>query len=176
MCPKADFVMQGGVFDNFANCFDLETTQSAITDKPLIVSKYHYGGIVLRGPTRWLTEKDSYVRKQPAIVREPSAFLNDLGSDRVKGNHEHAKWVALSGSLDGKAVSISVLCHAEDFRAPQAARLHPSKPYFCFAPCVDDSFVIDRAHPFKARYRYLVTDAAPDAKWLDQQWQAWTSD
>ena len=30
----------------------------------------------------------------------------------MKGNHEHAKWVALSGTIDGKAVCIAVLCHA----------------------------------------------------------------
>jgi hypothetical protein len=41
--------------------FDLETTQSALTDKPLLVQKYHYGGLALRGPVAWLTEKDGDV-------------------------------------------------------------------------------------------------------------------
>ncbi|MBC8357241.1 MAG: PmoA family protein [Planctomycetes bacterium] len=155
------------------HCFDLETTQAAITDKPLKLSEYHYGGIVLRGPTRWLTAKDSGARKHPDLVREPSGFLNDLGSDRVKGNHQHAKWVALSGKVDGKPVSIAVLSHEENFRAPQASRLHPSKPYFCFAPCVDGSFQIDRDHPFEGHYRYLVMDTAPDEKWIAEQWETW---
>jgi len=66
-----------------------------------------------------------------------------------------------------------VLCHADNFRAPQAARLHPLKPYFCFAPCVDGTFTIDRDHPFTGRYRYLITDAKPDAGWLDRQWESW---
>lgn len=120
--------------------FDLETTQTALTDKPLVVSKHRYGGMALRGPTRWLTAQDGYFRKHPDLVRESSSFANNLGSDRVKGNHEHARWVALTGSIDGKPVTTIVLSHAENFRAPQAARLHPTKPYFCFAPCVDGAF------------------------------------
>ena len=159
--------------DGTYHYFDLESTQQALTDKPLIVSKHHYGGMVLRGPTRWLTSQDRWIREHPDLAREPSKFVNDLGSDRMKGNHQHARWVALTGSIDGKPATIAVLCHANNFRAPQAARLHPTKPYFCFAPCVDGRFTIDRKHPFKARYRYLVTDAEPDVKWINQQWNAW---
>ena len=99
--------------------------------------------------------------------------MNDLGSDRVNGNHQHAKWVALTGSIDSEPVTIAVLSHSDNFRAPQAARLHPTKPYFCFAPCVDGKFTIDRKNPFKAHYRYLVSDAESNAKWIDQQWDAW---
>jgi len=162
--------------DGTYHCFDLETEQTAITEKPLIVNEYHYGGIVLRGPTRWLTAKDSEGRKQSDLKIEPSEFLNDLGSDRVNGNHEHAKWVALSGNIDGKPVNIAVLSHADNFRSPQAARLHPSKPYFCFAPCVDGTFTIDRAHPFKGRYRFLIADTKPDQKWINQQWATWCAE
>jgi hypothetical protein len=81
--------------------------------------------------------------------------------------------VTLWGEIDRKPVSITVLCHKDNFRAPQAARLHPTKPYFCFAPCVNAAFVIDREHPFQGRYRYLVTDSKPNAKWLDEQWDSW---
>jgi len=70
-------------------------------------------------------------------------------------------------------VTIAVLCHRDNFRAPQAARIHPTKPYFVFSPCVDDDFAIDREHPFRGKYRYLITDAAPDSKWLDEQWSQW---
>ncbi len=158
--------------------FDLQTTQHALTDIPLIIEKYHYGGVGYRGPVRWLTDKDSDVKKQtadstPPVVREPSEMTNDLGSDRIKANHEHARWVSVSGEIEGQLVTITVLCHRDNFRAPQAARLHPTKPYFAFSPCVDDEFVIDRDNPFAGRYRYLITDAVPDAKWLGEQWDVW---
>ena len=159
--------------DGTYHCFDLDTTQSAITDKPLTINEYHYGGLALRGPTRWLTGNDGYARNNPGLEREESNFVNDLGSSRAQANHEHARWVALTGRVDGKPVSIAVLCHEKNFRAPQAARIHPTKPYFCFAPCVDGAFRIDRDHPFSSRYRFLITDAKPDRDWLDQQWKAW---
>ena len=159
--------------DGTYHCFDLQTEQRAITTKPLKVGKYHYGGVVLRGPTRWLTAKDKDVRNRTDLTRAPREFLNNLRSRRVEGNHQHAKWVALWGDIDGEPVSIAVLCHKENFRAPQAARLHPTKPYFCFAPCVDGSFTIEHDHPFKGRYRYLVTDTEPDAEWIDRQWMEW---
>ena len=67
----------------------------------------------------------------------------------------------------------SILCHRDNFQSPQAARLHPTKPYFVYSPCVDGEFIIDREHPFTSRYRYLITDAAPDSEWLNEQWEAW---
>ena len=160
--------------DGTYRCFDLHTTQSALTGIPLKVLKFHYGGMALRGPVKWLNNGDSDSNNRPDLVKEASGFLNNLGSKRVEGNHQHAKWVSLWGNIDGKTVSITVLVGKNSFRAPQAARLHPTKPYFCFCPCVDDEFVIDRDQPYEANYRYLVTDADPDPGWLDQQWESWT--
>lgn len=155
------------------HCFDIETTQTALTEVPLVVSKYHYGGMALRGPTQWLLPADRDSSEAANIPGQTSFFVNDAGSDRKQGNHEPARWVALSGVADGAPVSIAVLCHRDNFRAPQTARLHPTKPYFCFTPCVTEQFVIDRQHPLHARYRYLVTDAVPNAEWLDDQWRTW---
>ena len=154
-------------------CFDLETTQKALTNKPLIIQEYHYGGIALRGPTRWLQGEVKGTNPGKPETREESSFINDQGSDRIEGNLEKTRWVTLTGLLDGNAVSTTVLCHPDNFRSPQAARLHPSKPYFCFAPCADGKFAIDKAHPFHAKYRYLITDSAPDNKWLETQYQQW---
>ncbi len=41
---------------------------------------------------------------------------------------------------------------------------------------VDGEFIIDREHPFTSRYRYLITDAAPDVAWLNAQWEAWAAE
>ncbi|MEZ6127952.1 MAG: DUF6807 family protein [Planctomycetaceae bacterium] len=166
---KVDVKPTDGTF----HCFDLETFQTALTDMPLTVQKYHYGGMALRGPTRWLQGEVKEINPGKPEAREPGEFINDLGSDRKQGNHEKARWVALSGLQDGRPVTITVLCHADNFRAPQSARLHPTKPYFCFSPCVDDDFVIDKQHPLHGRYRYLVTDDAPNAEWLNEQWKSW---
>lgn len=158
-------------------CFDLDSLQQALTDRPLIIHEYHYGGFALRGPTAWLLAKDSDVAKGDGDVpREPGSFLNSLGHERVQGNHEHVTWVAMTGMIDGRPVSIAVLSHPDNFRAPQAARIHPTKPYFCFSPCVDGEFQIDRSHPLRSRYRFLVRDTVPDAEFVEQQWKLWLED
>jgi hypothetical protein len=151
-------------------CFDIETTQQALTDLPLTVQKYHYGGMALRGPVAWLVDGGQDQKESGSLS---SGFLNDLGSDRLAGNHQPARWVSLFGVLEGQDVCISVLSHVDNFRSPQPARLHPTKPYFCFTPCVEEEFIIDREHPFRSHYRYLVTDAKPDAAWLNDQWNQW---
>ena len=153
--------------------FDLETKQTALTDKPLMVSKNRYGGLAVRGPSPWLASNDKGREQRPDYKISPSGFLNDLGSNRIQGNHQHSRWVSLWGELDGHPVSTTVMSHASNLRAPQAARLHPTKPYFCFAPCVDDSFVIDKQNPYVGKYRFLITDARPDPKWIEKQWQVW---
>lgn len=158
--------------DGTYHAFDLQTTQEALTDQPLVIHQYHYGGVAVRGPVEWLLPNDRDVQRQNTSGPLPR-ILNDLGSDRVAGNHEHAKWVAMTGSADGKPATIAVLCHADNYRAPQAARLHPTKPYFVYSPCVDGEFIIDREHPYSARYRYLVTDSEPDPESLYEQWTAW---
>ena len=66
--------------DDF-NCFDMESTQTALTEIPLIVHKYHYGGMVLRGPVAWLNEKSQNAKVQAAAA---SRFVNDHGSNRRK--------------------------------------------------------------------------------------------
>lgn len=158
--------------DGSYRCFDLETHQQALTEHDLTVNEYHYGGIALRGPVRWVQPKTSDQKKKDD-TSEASNFLNDLGSDRVAGNHQKARWVSLYGSIDGTTVSISVLSHPDNFRAPQMARLHPNKPYFCYAPCVEGAFVINKDQPYRGKYRYLVTDEAPDATWLEAEWSKW---
>lgn len=154
-------------------CFDIESHQRALTDKPLVIEKYHYGGMALRGRVEWVQGEKLADAAGQILGSEPSNFLNDLGSDRKIGNHERARWVSLFGEIDGKSVSITVLSQADNLRAPQAARLHPTKPYFCYTPCVDGQFAIDQQHSLLARYRYLITDAKPDVQWIEKQWKNW---
>lgn len=154
--------------DGSFHCFDLDSVQQALTDQPLVVEHYHYGGAAVRGPQRWI--RPSGKRDDMDSVSE---IVNEFGVDRIQGNHQPTRWVTLTGTQDDAAVSITMLGHAQNFRAPQPARLHPTKPYFCFAPCVEAAFEIDAQHPYEAKFRFLVTDSVPEAAWLEDQWQAW---
>ncbi|MFO1066835.1 MAG: PmoA family protein [Pirellulales bacterium] len=156
-----------------AVCFEIETHQEALTDKPLVIKKYHYGGMAYRGPVSWLTDKDGD-KLTAALKREPSSMFNSEGQDRIAGNHAHARWVAVTGEIEGHTVTIAVFDDPNNFRAPQASRLHPTKPYFCFSPCVDGEFTIDRDHPFQSRYRFMVYDKRPEPGDIEREWRQWT--
>ncbi len=153
-------------------CFDIESEQQNQTEIPLILEEYHYGGMAIRGPVAWLSQQDRDAR-DPAGTVSGAVMTNEFGSDRRVGNHEHTRWVVMSGANGELTGGVAVLCHRDNFRAPQAARLHPTKPYFVFSPCVDGQFTIEQGLPYRARYRYLVFDGAVDQEWIGGQWDTW---
>lgn len=159
--------------DGSYHAFDLVSTQHANTDKPLTIEPFRYGGFAVRGPMAWLLPGDRDSKSDESKRRLGCQFLNDQGSGREKGNHETSRWVSMSGMVDGNPAGIIMLCHRDNLRSPQSARLHPTKPYFCFAPCVTDPIVIDRGHPLQSKYRFLVTDTAPDPEWITRKWNEW---
>ncbi|MBC8325096.1 MAG: PmoA family protein [Verrucomicrobia subdivision 3 bacterium] len=146
--------------------FDIASVQQCVTDKPLSLAKYHYGGMAIRGNYQWLKEKEDHSIK-PGDVQ----YLTSEGKDRWKGNHTRPNWVAFSGKIDGQEVSAAVFCSPKNFRAPQHVRIHPNKPYFCFAPMVEGPFKIAPGKKYVSRYRYLVTSKAVNSKIINEHWR-----
>ena len=106
--------------------------------------------------------------------REARLFINSAcartGKTWVDGNSTRARWVDIHGRIDGKETGMSVMCHPENFRAPQPVRLHPHKPYFCFAPMILGEFSIEPETIFTSRYRLFVHAGGPDATMSDRLW------
>ncbi|MFT5131387.1 MAG: hypothetical protein ACI8W8_005023, partial [Rhodothermales bacterium] len=69
--------------------FDIESVQECATDKALVIEKYHYGGMAIRGNTEWLNEK-----KARSIGPGDLRMLTSEGKDRWAGNHTRPNWVA----------------------------------------------------------------------------------
>lgn len=145
--------------------FDIVSVQQCASDKPLGLAEYHYGGMAIRGNYEWLKEKEDH-----SIHSGDLQFFTSEGKDRWEGNHTHPNWVAFSGKIDGQDVSAAVFCSPENFRAPQPVRIHPNKPYFCFAPMVDGAFKIEPGQEYVSRYRYLVTSNATDVNMIQEHW------
>ncbi|MCB1226248.1 MAG: PmoA family protein [Verrucomicrobiales bacterium] len=153
------------------NCFlfDIESVQQCATSKPLHLPEYDYGGMAFRGNYQWLKEKDDH-SINPGDVR----FLTSEGKDRWEGNHTRPDWVAFSGKIDGQDATAAVFCSPKNFRAPQPVRIHPNKPYFCFAPMVEGPFAIEPGKPYVSRYRYLVTSRGMDVEEIEDHWKRYT--
>ena len=146
--------------------FDIVSVQECASDKPLTLAKYHYGGMSIRGNYQWLKEKEDHSIK-PGDVQ----YLTSEGKDRWEGNHTRPNWVAFSGQIDGQDVSAAIFCSPKNFRAPQHVRIHPNKPYFCFAPMVEGPFKIAPGRKYVSRYRYLVTSEAINPEKIEKHWK-----
>ena len=73
-------------------------------------------------------------------------------------------------TIDGQNVSAAVFCSPKNFRAPQHVRIHPNKPYFCFAPMVAGPFKIETGREYVSRYRYLVTSKTAEVNMIQKHW------
>jgi len=142
--------------------FDLVSTQTCATDSPLTLLLYHYGGLGVRGSADWEGAGDA------------CKFLTSEGLTRDKGHGTAAKWCAMSGNIgtkdQAKPAGIAILCHPENFRFPQKMRIHPSEPFFNFAPEQDGEFQIVPGKPYVSRYRFVVFDGDTDAKLCEALW------
>lgn len=143
--------------------FDLLVTQTCATVDSVQPQKYVYGGFGLRGAGAWNGPGDA------------ARFLTSEGfTDRIKGNDSRARWCYLGGNVEGGGMAgTAVLGHPSNFRAPQPVRLHPNMPYFSFAPQQIGDFSIEPGKPYVARFRFIVTDGAPDRAFLDACWNAY---
>ncbi len=123
--------------------FDLRSVQTCAGASRLVLNKNLYGGLCVRGNSAWLE-------------RDQGDFLTSDGKTREDGNHTRPDWVDVWGKLDGNPSGITSFCHPENFRAPQPVRLHPTKPYMCWSPCVLDDFAIEPGQPYTSCYRFFV--------------------
>jgi hypothetical protein len=137
--------------------FDLRSTQTCAETSPLVLNKYEYGGMCIRGNSAWL---------EPEV----SSFLTSDGKDRKAGNHSRPRWVDLTGRLEGQASGMTVFCHPSNFRFPLPVRLHPTKPYFCWAPMVLGSFSLEPGKPYVSAYRFFVHSGKPDVALTERLW------
>ncbi len=124
---------------------DVTSRQECATESPLTIEKYHYGGMAIRGNVRWLGAGNAKISTSG-------------GKDRIEGNHTRPSWVRMTGELDGSPCGIAALCHPGNFRSPQWVRLHPDKPYFVFAPMVEEPFEIKPGGSYESRFRFIVFD------------------
>ena len=138
--------------------FELTSTQQCAGATPLKLPQYHYGGLGVRGHWDW---------NGP----ENTTFLTAEGeTDRVKGNSTRGRWCHMGGKTDGKLTGITILGHPDNFRAPQPMRLHPSEPFFCFAPSQLGDWEIAPGQLYVSRYRFAVFDGPADRELIERLW------
>ncbi len=139
--------------------FDIVSVQDMVATTPLVLPEYRYGGIGLRGHRSWLGATGA-------------AFLTSEGRTRLDGHATRARWCVMSGQVDGQPVGIAVLDHPQNYRHPQPMRIHPTEPFFNYAPMQAGRMEIVPGTPYRSRYRFIVFDGSPDAVWINRLWKA----
>lgn len=137
--------------------FDLSITQNCATDQPLKLPVYHYGGVGFRGNRQWDGE-------------ENTVFLTSEGKNRKEGHGTKARWCHIGGKVDGSLAGITIMDHPKNFRSPQPMRIHPTEPFFCYAPSQDGDWQIAPGQTYTATYRFVVYDGAPNVEEIEQLW------
>ena len=145
--------------------FDLTSIHTCATKDPLQIEKYHYGGMAIRGNDQWLKlDKDG---------NPLGEIITSEGKNRENGNHSRPRWVAMHGPVDGQDCGVVVMNHPDNFRFPQWVRLHPTMPYFVYAPMVKEPFTIKPSKPYVSKFRYLTYDGTPDHEVIEGSWKEW---
>lgn len=138
--------------------FDLVSEQQCATAHALKLPEYRYGGVGVRGNWAW-NGKDN------------TMFLTSEGeTDREKGHATRGRWCDMGGIVDGSRAGIAILCHPDNFRAPQPMRIHPTEPFFNFAPQQAGDMEIKPGGKYVSRYRFVIHDGPPDKAELDRLW------
>lgn len=142
--------------------FDLDITQKNISGSPLILPKYHYGGLGFRGAGSWEALEDS-------------EFLTSEGKTRDNGNETRGRWCHIGGKIENGESGITIINHKSNFRFPQPMRLHPSEPFFCYAPSQLGEWSESKEYSYKARYRFVVYDGKQDLELIEQLWKEYNN-
>lgn len=169
--PAMTETMQVRVFNAKPFLFEITSRQTPATGDAIEVNDYHYGGFGIRGPSEWLAPgavAGTVAESDPAARGD---FLTSSHRTRADGNHTRARWVEMHGPIGSQHAGIVVLGAPNNFRSPQTVRLHPSKPYFCFAPMVLGAFKLEPGDTLVSRYRYVVHDGGPNAELAERMWQ-----
>jgi hypothetical protein len=137
--------------------FDIYIRQDCASSSPLLLPTYRYGGIGFRGREEWNGE-------------ENTIFLTSEGKDRTNGHGTTARWCHVGGLVNGDLAGITIMGHPDNFRAPQPMRIHPSEPFFNFAPSQAGDWAINPDAPYEAKYRFVVYDGEPNTELLEKLW------
>ena len=140
------------------NILDLSLTQIVATGDTLVLPEYMYGGVGVRGHREWVGE-------------DGAEFFTSEGLTRENGHATRARWCDIGGIVDGERVGIAVLSHPDNHESPQPMRIHPTEPFFNFAPTQAGEFEITSDEHTTWKYRFVTYDGAYDQDFLDALWE-----
>ena len=137
---------------------DISSTQLLRGQSTLKLPEYRYGGLGFRGNAHWNGKENFLV------------LTSNGETDREKAHATRANWCYMGGKFKDKQSGLAILCHPSNFRAPQPMRVHPTEPFFNYAPQQGGDMEITPGKPYISKYRLVVFDGLPNKQELDRLW------
>ncbi len=141
--------------------FDLQSDQTNITQDTLFLNQYHYGEFAFRGSKQWNTDDSLHFKNQWHIQTDSMYNLSNA-------NGKHAAYVNASGKINGESGGATIFGFPQNIRYPQAIRVHPTMPYWGYAPVADGPMMIVPGQTITARFRMYTYDGDPDQQKINQ--------
>ena len=143
---------------------DYDTEQTNVTDAPLELPAYRYGGcIAYRAPYHWNKENSNY--------------LTSESKDRSNGHTTRGRWCAMFGPTDHGDATLAILCHPENRDAPQRMRVWPDgKVFFNYVPIQETGWALKPNEPSTMRYRVVISDGKANPDHLNAFWNQYSKE
>ena len=143
---------------------DYDTEQTNVTDAPLELPAYRYGGcIAYRAPYHWNKENSNY--------------LTSESKDRSNGHTTRGRWCAMFGPTDQGNATLAILCHPENRDAPQRMRVWPDgKVFFNYVPIQETGWALKPNEPSTMRYRVVISDGKANPDHLNAFWNQYSKE
>jgi hypothetical protein len=143
---------------------DHTTVQKNITDTPLKLPAYRYGGpIAYRGPANWNNSN--------------SRVFTSEGKNRSNGHATRGRWCAFAGPAEKGNALVAILCHPKNHDAPQRMRIWPPAShngaiFFNYVPAQETAWHLMPGKPSTMRYRLIVSDKTMNAEQINALWKS----
>jgi len=150
--------------------FDLDVSQQNVSESPFTINEWVYGGIGFRGNDSWLGEENTRLLTSEGKTRVDGEPVREIWAD-IGAHQSRARWVYISGNIDGESPGIAILVHPENERFPEPIFMNLREPFFMFSPAVMGDILIEPGEALRLRYRYVVMDGEPSPEYLESLWQ-----
>ncbi len=148
--------------DESANIVDYILTQTNVTDAPLEMPAYRYGGgLAFRGPQSWGKTNDAYITSE--------------GLDRTKGHATRGRWCTMHGPTENGEATVVIMGHPSNHDAPQRMRIwEKGHVFFNYVPAQEHAWSIAPGESSTLQYRVMVFDGRPSNAEIENRWADFT--
>ncbi len=140
---------------------EIEIEQKCLTETPVVLEEYHYGGFAFRGTALWNDEAGD-------LFKSPMKVVTREEKNKAESNHTRPGWIAAWGPAARGLAGIALLDHPDNFRYPQPVRVHPRMPYFVISPPVLGQYILEPGKVYHSRYKVVLFDGEPDTENLER--------